>query len=78
MDLSFVIPCSNEEQHLPSCLDSLLEQTIKPMQIIVVLNGCTDNSEKIGKDFQKRFVDNNIEFDIVNSKKRLIIIKDKI
>src|SRR3989338_5899973 len=72
MDLSFVIPCSNEEQHLPSCLDSLLEQTIKPMQIIVVLNGCTDNSERIAKDYQKRFVDNNIEFDIVNSKKGLI------
>ena len=69
MDVSFVIPCNNEEKQLPNCLDSILEQTIKPMQVIVVLNGCTDNSEIVAKQFQGRFVSNNIEFDIINSKK---------
>ncbi len=72
MDVSFVVPCYNEEQHLPGCLESILEQTIKPMQVVVVLNGCTDNSEQIAKGFQKKFIANNIEFEIVNSKKGLI------
>ena len=42
--ISVIIPTFNRAEYLAECLDSLLEQTIKPYQIIVVNNGSNDNT----------------------------------
>lgn len=49
MKLSVVIPVFNEENHIASCLDSLQNQEVKPDEIIVVDNNCTDQSIPIAK-----------------------------
>lgn len=54
MTLSFVIPAHNEEQYLPTCLDSILrEVSDKPyeVEIIVVNNASTDRTKEIAESY---------------------------
>ncbi len=49
--LSVVIPVYNEEKYLAACLDSLMAQSIKADEIIIVDNNSTDNSLEIAKKY---------------------------
>ena len=42
--VSVIIPVYNIEKHLEKCLDSVIGQTLKDIEIIVVNDGSTDNS----------------------------------
>jgi glycosyltransferase involved in cell wall biosynthesis len=44
MRVSVVIPAYNEEKYIKKCLDTLTAQTVKPDEIILVDNNCTDNT----------------------------------
>ncbi len=57
MKLSVIVPVYNVETYLKQCLDSLLAQTLKDMEIIAVNDGSTDSSEEILKDYQKKYPD---------------------
>jgi len=55
--ISVILPARNEEQRLPHCLDILqtwAADVISPVEILVVCNGCTDNTEKIANAYAKR------------------------
>jgi glycosyltransferase involved in cell wall biosynthesis len=54
MKLSIIVPAHNEEQYIGKCLSSLLNQTYKNYEIIVVNDGSTDRTEAIVKELQKR------------------------
>ena len=45
--LSIIIPVYNSEKYLEECLNSVLNQTLKDIEIICVNDGSTDNSLKI-------------------------------
>ena len=45
--VSVIIPVYNIEKHLEKCLDSVIGQTLKDIEIIVVNDGSTDNSPEI-------------------------------
>lgn len=45
--VSIVVPVYNREDYLEKCIDSLLEQTYKEIEIILFNNASTDNSQKI-------------------------------
>ena len=51
MRISVVIPAYNEEKYIQACLESLMKQTKKPFEIIVVNNNSTDNTAKIARSF---------------------------
>lgn len=42
--VSVIIPVYNMAQYLPECLDSIVQQTLKPIEIIAVNDGSTDDS----------------------------------
>ena len=42
--LSVIVPVYNVEQYLERCVDSILNQTVKELEIILVDDGSTDNS----------------------------------
>ena len=44
---SIVIPCYKVEQYLPKCVESLCNQTLKDVEIILVDDGSPDNSGRI-------------------------------
>lgn len=52
--VSIVVPIYNVEKYLTQCLDSLVNQTLKDIEIICVNDGSTDGSAKIIDDFAKR------------------------
>ena len=42
--VSVIVPVYNVEKYLSECLDSLVEQTLQDMQIILIDDGSTDRS----------------------------------
>ena len=56
--ISIIIPVYNSENTINRCIDSLLKQTYKNFEIIVINDGSTDKTLKIINDYQKKH--NNI------------------
>ena len=57
MKVSVIVSVYNVENYLTKCLTSLLNQTLQDIEIIVVNDGSTDNSQKIIDEFQQNFPD---------------------
>ena len=49
--VSVIIPCYNSERFINECLESILAQTLKNIEIICVDDGSTDNTVKIIKQY---------------------------
>ena len=54
MFLSFIVPVYNVEKLLPRCIDSLLKQTKRNIEIILVDDGATDRSGEICDEYAKK------------------------
>lgn len=52
--VSVIIPVYNAEKYLEECLDSVLGQTLKEIEVICLDDGSTDNSLKILQEYEKR------------------------
>jgi len=50
-EISVIIPAYNEENYLSATLESLESQTLKAFEVIVVANGCTDNTINVARSF---------------------------
>lgn len=53
--ISVIVPIYNVEEYLDKCLDSLVNQTLKDIEIILINDGSPDNSEKIVKKYIKEY-----------------------
>ncbi len=54
-DISIIVPAYNAEKYLEKCLESLVNQTKKNIEIIVINDGSTDDTEKIILKFKERY-----------------------
>lgn len=54
-NVSVIVPVYNVEKYLFKCLDSLVNQTLKEIEIIVVNDGTKDNSQKIIDLFTEKY-----------------------
>ena len=52
--ISVIIPVYNAEKYLPKCLDSVVNQTYKNIEIIVINDCSSGNCEEIVKSYQKK------------------------
>ncbi|MEN3009351.1 glycosyltransferase family A protein, partial [Pseudothermotoga sp.] len=52
--VTFVVPAYNVERYIPKTLNSLLSQTDKDFEIIVVNDGSTDNTYAVVKDILEK------------------------
>ncbi len=59
IDVSIIVPIYNKELYLEECLDSIINQTLKTIEIILVDDGSTDNSKKICEQYLK---DNRVSY----------------
>lgn len=60
--ITIIVPIYNAEKSLDRCIQSILKQTYKNMQIILINDGSSDNSERICQKYKE--IDKRIE--IVN------------
>ena len=51
MLISIIIPVYNCEKYISEAIQSILNQTYKPIEVIVIDDGSTDNTAKIAKKF---------------------------
>ena len=52
--ISVIIPVHNTAEYLPVCLDSLLKQTMREIEFILINDGSTDNSGEILASYVKK------------------------
>ncbi|WP_313373447.1 glycosyltransferase family 2 protein [Chishuiella sp.] len=52
--ISVIVPVYNTEKYLSKCLDSIINQTLKNIEIIIVNDGSIDNSQLIIDNFVKK------------------------
>lgn len=55
--VSIVVPVYNAEDTLEKCVDSLLSQTLEEIEIVLINDGSTDNSQKIIDKYSLNFPD---------------------
>lgn len=53
--VSVIVPVYGTEQYLKKCLDSLVNQTMKEIEILVINDGSTDNSQTIIDEYEKKY-----------------------
>lgn len=64
--VSIIVPVYNTEKYLDKCLTSLVNQTLQDIEIIIVNDGSTDNSEAIINKFKQNFSDKIISLNKEN------------
>ena len=55
MKISVIVPVYNVENYLEKCLNSLVNQTLEEIEILVINDGSTDDSQEIIDEFQEKF-----------------------
>lgn len=53
-DISIIVPAYNAEKYIGKCLDSLIKQTKKELEFIIVNDGSTDKTEEIVKSYKDK------------------------
>lgn len=66
--VSIIVPVYNVEEYLPRCLDSLVNQTLKDIEIICINDKSPDNSIQILRDYEGKYPD---LVKVINSKVNL-------
>jgi glycosyltransferase involved in cell wall biosynthesis len=59
IEISVIVPVYNVEEYLPKCLDSILNQTFKDFELILIDDGSTDGSGRICDEYA--IIDNRIK-----------------
>ena len=65
MKISVIIPVYNSSIYLKKCLDSIVNQTLKEIEIIIINDGSIDDSKKIIEEYKNNY-DNIIFIDQKN------------
>ncbi len=70
--VSVCISAHNAGKFLPRCLDSVVNQTLSPIEIVLVNNGSTDNSLEIMEKYKKEYP--NVEILIISQEDKGIAL----
>ena len=49
--ISVIVPCYNVEEYLPKCIESILNQTYRNLEILLVDDGSPDNCGRICDEY---------------------------
>lgn len=57
LSVTVIIPCYNSEKYIGRCIDSVLEQSYKNFDILLINDGSKDNTEQILEEYEKKYKD---------------------
>lgn len=60
--VSLIVPCYNAEKYIVRCLESILQQTYKNIQLIIVNDGSTDATKQILEGYSKQIKEKFSEY----------------
>ena len=52
--ISLIIPIYNTQDYLKECIDSIINQSFRDIELILVNDGSTDNCYKICKEYAEK------------------------
>lgn len=52
--ISVIVPCYNIESYLPRCIESILAQTYKNLEVILISDGSTDGTDEVIREYAKK------------------------
>lgn len=52
--ISLIVPCYNIREYLPRCIESILAQTYKNLEIILISDGSTDGTDEVIREYAKK------------------------
>ncbi|BCN29015.1 glycosyltransferase [Anaeromicropila herbilytica] len=55
VNVSIIVPVYNTEKYLQRCLDSLVNQTLEELEIILIDDGSIDTSNQIMREYEKEY-----------------------
>ena len=55
--ISVILPCWNQAQYLSEAIESVLAQTVKPHEIIVVNDGSPDETRYVARSYDVRYIE---------------------
>lgn len=55
--ISVIVPVYNVEKYIKKCLDSLINQTLKDMEVILINDGSSDSSQDIIDTYINKYPD---------------------
>ena len=68
--VSLIIPYYNREEYFSRTLRSVAALSYRPLQIILVDNGSTDNSSQLAEQFKKRYQTKNFQIELLQEIKQ--------
>ena len=51
--VSVIVPIYKSEKYLPKCIESIINQTYKNLEILLINDGSPDNSKKVCEKYAK-------------------------
>ena len=67
--IGIIIPAYNSEKYISYCLESILNQSFKDAQVIIVNDCSTDNTLAIINSYKQEFEDLGFEYNVISLKK---------
>ena len=55
--ITIIMPVYNVEKYLREAIESLIKQTYKNLEILLIDDGSTDNSGKICGEYEKKIIE---------------------
>ena len=53
---SIIVPTHNSEEFMSKCLDSVVSQTCKDYELIIICDKCSDNTENIARTYTDKII----------------------
>ena len=54
VDISIIVPIYNAEKYIEKCIDSLINQTKKELEFILINDGSTDSTDELIKKYNDK------------------------